>query len=456
MITVKFNLRHPKASKPTPIVALIRISGWEANRPLKFSTERAIHPDDWRFKDEEGNSVNWPKDPRNKHRDLSQHLTKIEELAREESAKYYRKHEKYPTPSVLKTAMDVKLQRRPAPREVPTDFHGFMRYHIDRTGKMINPETNKNYARETLAKYRQLEIVMDSFFQSRYRGHWLDFDQIDQDMYIELMDYLTHEVKLRTGQIGYRPNGASNHIKKLIAVLNAAAAKGYILKDQFKDYRVIEETPNTIYTDYDTIRAFMRFEMPNTRLDHVRDNYIARTFTGQRDGSYRRLGEENFIEGDQHSPHGYLSLPRTNKTESPVLIPIFDELKAIRDKWKGITKNSLPPPIALANFNEYIKDAFELLPEMQEDVPYIYVHGGKTHVETRPKYSLVGSHTARRSFATIMYEANVNEEFIMAVTGHKHRESFLRYIRLEPKQKAQVLLSNFNKYRDQQQQLRIA
>ncbi|BDW92732.1 hypothetical protein MACH07_15640 [Flagellimonas marinaquae] len=59
-----------------------------------------------------------------------------------------------------------------------------------------------------------------------------------------------------------------------------------------------------------------------------------------------------------------------------------------------------------------------------------------------PKYELVTTHTARRSFATNLYLADVPSISIMKITGHKTERSFLHYIKISQEQNADKLLNH--------------
>ena len=56
-----------------------------------------------------------------------------------------------------------------------------------------------------------------------------------------------------------------------------------------------------------------------------------------------------------------------------------------------------------------------------------------------PKYALVSSHTARRSFATNAYKAGIPSIAIMKITGHKRESTFMRYIRVSERENAEML-----------------
>jgi integrase len=65
---------------------------------------------------------------------------------------------------------------------------------------------------------------------------------------------------------------------------------------------------------------------------------------------------------------------------------------------------------------------------------------GKTVVRKRvKKYTLISSHTARRTGATNMYLAGIPTFRIMLLTGHTTEKSFFRYIRIQKEENARML-----------------
>lgn len=68
-----------------------------------------------------------------------------------------------------------------------------------------------------------------------------------------------------------------------------------------------------------------------------------------------------------------------------------------------------------------------------------YRKGAKTYRKSIPRYALVSSHTARRTFATNAYLAGILPARIMLITGHKTEQAFFRYIRIDKVRNAQEL-----------------
>lgn len=84
-----------------------------------------------------------------------------------------------------------------------------------------------------------------------------------------------------------------------------------------------------------------------------------------------------------------------------------------------------------------------MVPELQTRVPMGRTVGGIRQEEARPKWELVTTHTARRSFATNFYrDGKTPIRTIRAITGHRTDAQFLRYVVLDNKAHADVLATS--------------
>lgn len=122
------------------------------------------------------------------------------------------------------------------------------------------------------------------------------------------------------------------------------------------------------------------------------------------------------------------------KTGNPVVIPLHPIVTKIWEKYG----KSLPECVSNQRFNEYIKEACKLAridsPE-QKNV----TKGGMRLKHTCKKYELVGSHTARCSFATNLYLSGFQALSIIQITGHRTETAFLKYIKVTSEQHADLL-----------------
>src|SRR5690606_24544934 len=106
--------------------------------------------------------------------------------------------------------------------------------------------------------------------------------------------------------------------------------------------------------------------------------------------------------------------------------------------------------IANAKLNLYIKEVAKLAPMLQDVVEISSTKAGVRNTIQRPKWELVQTHTARRSFATNSHDMGVDSYSIMAVTNHRSEKAFLRYIKTSKKQHAERLRKVWNAAREPQ------
>jgi len=59
-----------------------------------------------------------------------------------------------------------------------------------------------------------------------------------------------------------------------------------------------------------------------------------------------------------------------------------------------------------------------------------------------PKYKFISTHTARRSFCTNAYNAEIPIQDIMAISGHKSERVFLNYIKVDSLKNAERVGQN--------------
>lgn len=124
---------------------------------------------------------------------------------------------------------------------------------------------------------------------------------------------------------------------------------------------------------------------------------------------------------------------KTHKTGIPVVIPIHPVVREIIESGFDLTNT-----ISDQKFNEQIKELCRLA-GITEDVLINKNEGGKNVEKIIPKYKLVSSHTARRSFATNAYKAGVPTIAIMKITGHTKESTFLKYIKVSAQENAEML-----------------
>ena len=90
------------------------------------------------------------------------------------------------------------------------------------------------------------------------------------------------------------------------------------------------------------------------------------------------------------------------------------------------------------NFNYYIKEVAQLA-GIDGMIKITHKRGNQIIEDIRPKYSLVMSHTCRRSFCTNEFLEGTPTNLILAISGHKTEKAFRRYIKADQVKKAQMI-----------------
>ena len=152
--------------------------------------------------------------------------------------------------------------------------------------------------------------------------------------------------------------------------------------------------------------------------ERIRDLFVVGCLTGLRYSDYSTLTIDNFNDN--------FIIKIQKKTKRKVIIPLHDYVREIYSKYNGEISSGL----SIQHFNRYVKKICREI-GLNTLVTYSYTRGGKIITETKEKWALISSHTARRSAATNMYLTGRMKTFeIMTITGHSTEKSFFRYIKV--------------------------
>ena len=159
-------------------------------------------------------------------------------------------------------------------------------------------------------------------------------------------------------------------------------------------------------------------------LKRARGLFLIGCYTGLRVSDFSRLNTAHI---------GRHITIKTHKTGIPVVIPIHPVVREIIEGGFDLTNT-----ISDQKLNEQIKELCRLA-GITNDVLVNRNEGGHNVERIYPKYKLVSSHTARRSFATNAYKSGVPTIAIMKITGHTKESTFLKYIKVSAEENAEIL-----------------
>jgi integrase len=297
----------------------------------------------------------------------------------------------------------------------------FIRTYIDKA--QVTAGTKKDYNNT----YNHLEE-----FQV-YSGKSLSWKSMGYEFYLDLVEFLKVEKDLKGSTI-------DKVIKNVKVFLNYADLQDNLNVNQdFKKTvsgkslfaKVNKEEAEHVYLNEKEIKQITDAKL-DENLSGIRDLFLIGCWTGLRISDLKRLEKGNIKDG-------LLSIT-AQKTSKNVTIPITDELQAVLDKYP----DRLPKIPTDQHYNRQLKDVCEQAginePIMAEEKK------GKMRVTSLiPKWKLVTSHTARRSFATNLYRRGIPSTQLMMLTGHKSEASFMRYIKVSGEDNAKDVAKKLKK-----------
>lgn len=343
------------------------------------------------------------------HPELNQRLSNIKTFLQDVYRRFVNDNGKEPAPDFLKNEIARYLNKPTATNSNPDTFtfFQFAEYYIK--------QKNAKPARLKLLTYSL--SLLKSFATKRLKK--LDFNTITLDVCLQYEKFLSIDK-------GFNPNTTGKHIKLFKHFLNEATERGYNTNLSYKSRKFVapKNESEQIYLTEPELQTLYTLDLTqNIRLQKVRDLFLIGCYTGLRFSDFTLLQPEN-ISGD------FIKIT-TQKTGKKVEIPLHPIVKTIFEKYG----NAIPKPISNQKMNVFLK---ELAILAGIDTPtQTVIHRGKMRTTTTsPKFDLVCTHTARRSFATNAYLAGLGIDFISTILGHTTITQTQTYLKLDAKQKA--------------------
>lgn len=401
-MNIKLKLKSPKSDLET----LVLVKGYLNSKRLTYSTGIKICPDKWDFDKELPKASRTDAAQKTKRNTLVKFKADVSALISDLEYKG-----KLSIPH-LRKKLDEYFSRR---AQDDLTLFGFIDTFMQRL-------RDEGRAEHTIRNYR-----VDFNHIKAYASHKnkaLDFDMIDLDFHSDLIAYLRNEKKLSENSIG-------KVIASLKTLLNEATEKGINKNMQFRSRHFTKPSEKTtsVYLTEKEIQNIKELDLTkeNKGINTTRDIFVVCCYLGLRYSDVGKIKPE-FLTNNQITVN-------TQKTGAKVVIPLHPTAKEILEKYnycfEGVMLNR-------RTANKYLKRIAKLA-GINQAISVPKKQRGMRYDTTKPKYELIGTHTARRSFATNAYLAGVPAISIMKVTGHTTEVAFLKYIKISEEQNANLL-----------------
>lgn len=276
-------------------------------------------------------------------------------------------------------------------------------------------------AERTTKGYTTILNFLNEF--SKNTNYKLNFDRINLDFFDNLRDYCFEEKKI-----------GSNYFAKIVQVIKTymkwAFERDYHSNLTFKKFRAPEKEIEIIYLTMKELLKLYNHNFDSERLNNVKNTYCFGCSTGLRFSDIKQLKSSNIIDG-----HIKINIKKTKTIDH--IIPLNPISKSVLDKYKNTIYEPLPV-ISGQKFNEYLKECCKIV---KIDTPTtISRYSGQKRIDkTVPKYELITSHTARKTFVTNSLALGMTHMTIRDITGHKKEANFMKYLKISDDLKKQEM-----------------
>jgi hypothetical protein len=271
-------------------------------------------------------------------------------------------------------------------------------------------------------RYRNLANQIKNFQNAT--GLTLYVDNVTEQIFEEFIYYLKSNgrIKGRKDNTGLMTNTIRSLVWNLKLILKKAAQQ-YNIGIQLENISVELEEANAIYLTLEELDRINKLKGLSKEARAVRDRFLLGCFTALRFSDYSRITSKNIISNNIEI--------KTRKTGAKVIIPMHPIVQQILKRNNG----EFPVLHSQQAFGATIKRVCKKA-GITDEILYERTVGLKVVRKRVKKYTLVSSHTARRTGATNMYLAKIPTFRIMLLTGHTTEESFFKYIRIGKEENA--------------------
>lgn len=393
-----FNLKEPNKDGET----LILFSSYfkKEGRKFVYSTGETVNSNDWDFENKQPKNLSGrtekAKQLRVIKRQLDRYSTFFSDLIQQ-----YKLSNREIIITDIKADFDVEFKRTKA---IGSKF--FEVYDLFLKAKLNDYTENAN-SDTTIKRYEYNKKLLVDF--ENHQKKKIQFNQIDNSFYNSFIEYCVTIKK-------HSANTLRRNVGLFKTFLFWALEGGYTYKTDFQKFKAPKAQPtDEVALTLDQVQEVFEYDFSeNKKLERVRDLFVFGCATGMRISNYSKVQKKD-IQGD------FIKVRDQKNTDKSIEIPLNDFSIYILKKYDYNL-----PKISNQKFNTYIKEVFKAM-EYDEPIKKTIKIGKELIEEINPLYERISSHTARRSFITIMKNKKIPDKIIMSYTGHRSLEVFNKY-----------------------------
>ena len=391
-------LKKPNLKKDTLILFQCYFN--DEKKQFKYSTGEFIKPSEWNF--EQGVPHTKGKARNSEATTILAQLMRYTSVFETTESLCIKMNESF-TSQVLKNAFDNEFKK------VYQKLDFFSVYDLY-TSEKIN---QKAWKLSTIKRHKNIKNHLIEF--EKKKKYKLTLSTINKKFYNEFLKYCYNDLK-----------HYSNTVSRNVGLFKSFMLWAYNEKHTYNNEFQAFEKPKTVITEevaltLEQVTEIFNLEIENKKYEKVRDVFVFQCLTGMRFGEMKAINE-NVI-----SENAILLKEEKDATKEYREIPLFEITKYILKKY-----NYKLPLIANQKQNLYIKELlktaeFNNETEFTKNTEFTRVQGVNVTKFVMPLHDRISTHTARRTFITIMKNKGIADKTIMSITGHRDLKTFNNY-----------------------------
>ncbi len=226
---------------------------------------------------------------------------------------------------------------------------------------------------------------------------------------------------------GLRNTSIAEELNFFRWLLRWAARNGYYFGNLHETFRPklkgITNCKEIIYLTLEELNRIDSHEFtPQQRnLERVRDVFVFCCFSGLRYSDVAKLKKAD-VKDD------YIDIV-TQKTSDGLRIELNKHTKMILDKYASLKGTRALPVLSNVAMNLHLKTLGKMC-KLDNPTRTVYFRGTKRIENVYPKWQLLTTHVARRTFVVTALQLGIPAEVIMRWTGHSDYDSMKPYVEI--------------------------
>lgn len=355
--------------------------------------------------------------------DINQRLVKIASAVDDAFAQLELRGEEV-TPTTIRDELKRILNEEKSTRLTVAQVYQLL---IDeRENELKSSSSTAQWTKGTLTKHKTMLRHLNDFKTGLY------FEDVNDDL-------LAHFEFFLIGK-GLSNNYTHQSMKTIKSFFNWATKKGYnrntayqAYSQRFHDETKSDSTINLYALSDEELASIQTFPTSRKAIDRTRDIFVFACYTGLRFSDVIALRWSN-VSGD-------ILDVITKKTNHRQRFALATEALRILAKYPKSPDEDDPrifPTISNQKYNAHLKEVGKLAGMTGDWITEKQSGRTKTR-EVRPKYELLTSHVARRTFVTMCLRKGMSPEDIRAVTGHTTADMMMKYVKFDDESKREKM-----------------